>query len=210
MVAGVSFLHYDKVSTSIKPTFTPVPPPCLLPGRVGSMVPLPSSPRPGRGVVTNNFYSSGVKVTYNQGTAVADRNMLSDGRSVRHGICAAHARGRDLKRTAEPCRAASPPMRQGGFRPFLRRGGISSGVGVAVAGGGGDSAALSTPGHAAAARERSSGESRRCARRNLAPTLLDSAVVGAHRCVLPGGGGRAGDVSQQEPSGGAAFPIPER
>lgn len=74
MVAEESLLHCDRVSTSIKPAFPSALLPCLLPGRAGGVVPLPSSSSPGRGGVSDNFYISGVKVTYNQDKEVEDRD----------------------------------------------------------------------------------------------------------------------------------------
>ena len=75
MVAGLGLLHYDKVGTAIKPSYPFVLLPCLLPGRVGGMVPLPSGSSQGRGVVSYNFHSSAVRVTY-----------IPDKRSGRSGV----------------------------------------------------------------------------------------------------------------------------
>ena len=75
MVAGLGLLHYDKVSTTIKPSYPSMLLPCLLPGRVGGMVPLPSGSSQGRGVVSYNFHSSAVRVTY-----------IPDKRSGRSGV----------------------------------------------------------------------------------------------------------------------------
>ena len=55
MVAGLGLLHYDKVGTAIKPSYPFVLLPCLLPGRVDGMVPLPSSSSQDTGAVSYNF-----------------------------------------------------------------------------------------------------------------------------------------------------------
>ena len=126
----MGLLHYDRVSTTIKPSYPSMLLPCLLPGRVGGMVPLPSSSIQGRGVVSYNFHSSAVKVTYIQDKEAAGREWWSSCLSIEvpaaagcSAVCACSCNRPAAARAAAPPR---PRSREAGVSCFGARAGSAS------------------------------------------------------------------------------------
>jgi len=58
MVAGVSFLHSNEVSTTIMPAFSPMLLPCMLHGSVGCMALPPSKLSKGSSILCNNIINT--------------------------------------------------------------------------------------------------------------------------------------------------------
>jgi len=148
MVAGGGLFQSNEVSSSIKPSYSPVLLPPLLHGRLGGMVPLPSRSSRGGGAVHDNFNRrrTSLGVPWRTGPCrawVPGPGVLAGPHRVRGGWCkvvgdpAPTATGTEARRPdlASAClRAYSSAVRW--LRPAGRR--FSDGVAAsAVCDGGG-------------------------------------------------------------------------